>query len=260
MGLNHALVEVDLTGNPCLTLPKVPPSSDPAFDDKKQLQAEVFERTAQLRVARDRNLFIGTVGEVMAGMRHDLNANDKGIGPDLFDIVFGRLEREGGDSASRLTTLLFRGNNLGATGLRPILSAIGSLSIVHLNLSRNNLCDDGAALLKIFVESNETVVTLNLDDNNITNTGAIAIFNALRTNWTLRTLTLSAWSLLELIVVWFAGKGGGSCFVVFFVGTHSAHSYSQGLSSLTFFFFSSCLLIFRVAEWQTAIELGTGRP
>lgn len=48
-----------------------------------------------------------------------------------------------------------------------------------LNLSNNNLCDDGTKILTQYFKDNKSLITLNLSSNNLTSVGAKYIFDAL---------------------------------------------------------------------------------
>ena len=73
-------------------------------------------------------------------------------------------------------------------GFKPIFEV---KALQNLDLSNNNLCDDGAVTISDGLKYNNTLLELNISQNNITNEGTKNITKAIQVNTTLRKLDIS---------------------------------------------------------------------
>ena len=90
-----------------------------------------------------------------------------------------------------LTTLDLSYNNIGDEGAKVIADALkGNKTLTTLDLSHNNIEVEGTKALAEALKDNKTLTTLNLSHNEIGDEGAKAIAEALRINTTLTTLNL----------------------------------------------------------------------
>ncbi|CAF3886779.1 unnamed protein product [Rotaria magnacalcarata] len=66
------------------------------------------------------------------------------------------------------------------------------LTLTHLDLSKNKIGDDGAAMIGDILAKNNTLIYLNISENRITDQGVQAIANSLEMNFTLIHLEMLA--------------------------------------------------------------------
>ena len=78
--------------------------------------------------------------------------------------------------------------NITKEGLKPIFEV---KALQKLDLSNNNLCDDGAVTISDGLKYNNTLLELNISQNNITNEGTKNLTKAIQVNTTLRKLDIS---------------------------------------------------------------------
>ncbi|KAL0208034.1 hypothetical protein P9112_010621 [Eukaryota sp. TZLM1-RC] len=96
------------------------------------------------------------------------------------------------ESNSTLTQLNLSDNNIADEGASSLARALESnYTLTQMNLSDNNIADEGASSLARALESNYTLTQLNLSDNNIADEGASSLARALESNYTLTQLNLS---------------------------------------------------------------------
>ena len=83
-------------------------------------------------------------------------------------------------------------NNLSDDGAATISDGLKTnRTLLELNLSNNSLSDDGAATISDCLKANRTLLELNLSNNNLSDDGAATISDCLKTNRTLLELNLS---------------------------------------------------------------------
>jgi Ran GTPase-activating protein (RanGAP) involved in mRNA processing and transport len=94
----------------------------------------------------------------------------------------------------RVKTVNLSGNNIGYSGAKAFAALFGlSIStLVHLNLSRNNLGPSGGACLVKSLERNTCLLELHIDFNNIGNFGATQMVKPLTSNTCLLKLGLTS--------------------------------------------------------------------
>ena len=92
---------------------------------------------------------------------------------------------------TNVTTLDLSHNNIDDEGAQALAGALqGNTSVTTLHLRSNNIGSDGAQALARALQGNTTLTTLDLSWNNIAPGGAAALAGALRGNTTLTTLRL----------------------------------------------------------------------
>ena len=93
------------------------------------------------------------------------------------------------DSLQNNTNLqLLKLKNITSEGVKPIFEV---KALQRLDLSNNNLSDDGAVTISDGLKNNNTLLELNISHNNITNKGIKNITESIQVNTTLKKLDLS---------------------------------------------------------------------
>jgi len=94
---------------------------------------------------------------------------------------------------SNLLSLRMPMNFIGSEGLEHLVSFLTDrrCPLVELDLSDNDLGDEGCAILSEVLKFNRSIHTLKLADNDISDVGLSEIVQSLRSNTTLRHLNLS---------------------------------------------------------------------
>ena len=89
---------------------------------------------------------------------------------------------------------LLKLKNITKEGFKPIFEV---KILQKLDLSNNNLSDDGAATISDGLKTNRTLLELNLSNNNLSDDGAATISDGLKTNRTLLELNISQNSITD---------------------------------------------------------------
>jgi len=84
-------------------------------------------------------------------------------------------------SKAHLASLNISGNSYGKVGADALLKAFGSgdHALNELQLARNQLGDEGAAVISQLIKSNHTVTSVNLSGNKISDNGSVALAETL---------------------------------------------------------------------------------
>lgn len=92
-----------------------------------------------------------------------------------------------------LRTVLLAGNGFGLAACQYLTRAVGTCTstLTSLDLSKNSLCDDGAACIAAFITHHGTLSALRLDGCYVGEAGAASLARALRRNASLRLLSLA---------------------------------------------------------------------